>query len=142
MIETKAWKKLRELADEDKCRLCGAFRETVQHLLARCKKLAGTEYVRRHDNALKVLAVHWEILIDNKLLSEGTEWYTEICGKGKVIENNGKKLYWDCEHRMRTSCTARVIMIIIPESTVRSAVPGVSLGRGLLISKSLLVVVR
>lgn len=29
----------------------------VQHLLAGCKKLAGTEYVRRHDNALKVLAV-------------------------------------------------------------------------------------
>ena len=48
MIETKAWKKLRGLADEDKCRLCGAFRETVQHLLAGCKKLAGSEYVRRH----------------------------------------------------------------------------------------------
>ena len=58
MIETKAWKKLRGLADEDKCRLGGAFRETVQHLLAGCKKLAGSEYVRRHDNALKVLAVH------------------------------------------------------------------------------------
>ncbi len=38
-------------------RLCGAFRETVQHLLAGCKKLAGSEYVGRHDNALKVLAV-------------------------------------------------------------------------------------
>ena len=23
------------------------------------------------------------------------------------MENNGKKLYWDWEHRMRTSCTAR-----------------------------------
>ena len=105
MIETKAWKKLRGLADEDKCRLCGAFRETVQHLLAGCKKLVGSEYVRRHDNALKVLAVHWAI--DNKLLPEGTKWYTEIWEKGKVIENNGKKLYWDWEHRMRTSCTAR-----------------------------------
>ncbi len=28
---------------------------TVQHLLAGCKKLAGLEYVRRHENALKVL---------------------------------------------------------------------------------------
>ena len=79
MIETKAWQKLRGLADEDKCRLCGAFRETVQHLLAGCKKLAGSEYVRRHDNALKVLAVHWAI--DNKLLPEGTKWYTEIWEK-------------------------------------------------------------
>ena len=105
MIETKVWKKLRGLADEDKCRLCGAFRETVQHLLAGCKKLAGSEYIRRHDNALKVLALHWAV--DNKLLPEGTKWYTEIWDKGKVIENNGKKLYWDWEHRMRTSCTAR-----------------------------------
>ena len=88
MIETKAWKKLRGLVDEDKCRLCGAFRETVQHLLAGCKKLAGSEYVRRHDNALKVLAVHWAI--DNKLLREGTKWYTEIWEKGKVIEKMGK----------------------------------------------------
>lgn len=29
----------------------------VQHLVAGCKKLAGTEYARKHDNALKVLAV-------------------------------------------------------------------------------------
>ena len=69
------------------------------------QKLAGSEYVRRNDNALKVLAVHWAI--DNKLLPEGTKWYTEIWEKGKVIENNGKKLYWDWEHRMRTTCTAR-----------------------------------
>ena len=92
MIETRAWKKLRGLVDEDKCILCAAFRETVQHLLAGCKKLAGSEYVRRHDNALKVLAVHWAI--GNKLLPEGTKWYTEIWEKGKVIENNRKKLYW------------------------------------------------
>ena len=103
MIETKALKKLRGLADEDKCRLCGAFIEIVQHLLAGCKKLAGSEYVRRHDSALKVLAVHWAI--DDKMLPEGTKWYTEIWEK--VVENNGKKLYWDWEHRMRTSCTAR-----------------------------------
>jgi hypothetical protein len=105
MIETKVWKKMRGLVDQDKCRLCGEFRETVQHLLAGCKKLAGSEYVRRHDNALKVLAVQWAI--DNGLLPKGTKWYTEKWERGKVIANNGKKLYWDWEHRMRTSCTAR-----------------------------------
>ena len=87
--------------DQDKCRLCGESRETVQHLLAGCKKIAGSEYVRRHDNALKVLAVQWAI--DNGLLPEGTKWYTERWERGKVIENNGKKLFWDWEHRMRTS---------------------------------------
>ena len=59
MIETKAWKKMRGLVDQDKCQhlLAG------QHLLTGCKKIAGSEYVRRHDNALKVLAVQW--VIDN-----------------------------------------------------------------------------
>ncbi len=105
MIETKAWKKMRGLVDQDKCRLCGESRETVQHLLAGCKTIAGSEYVRTHDNALKVLAVQWAI--DNGLLPEGTKWYTERWERGKVIENNGKKLLCDWEHSMRTSCTAR-----------------------------------
>jgi hypothetical protein len=50
---------------------------------------------------LKVLAVQWAI--DNGLLPEGTKWYTERWERGKVIENNWKKLFWDWEHRMRTS---------------------------------------
>ena len=41
------------------------------------------------------------------MLPEGTKWYTEIWEKERMIENIGKKLYWDWEHRMRTSCTAR-----------------------------------
>ena len=114
MIETKAWKKMRGLVDDDKCRLCGEFRETVQHLLAGCKMLAGTEYLRRHDNALKVLAVKWAI--DNGLLPEGTKWYKEKWEKGKVIEGNGKKLYWDWEHRMRVSCVARRPDLTIEDS--------------------------
>ena len=67
-IETRAWKKIRGLAADDKCRLCGEYRETVQHLLSGCKKLAGSEYVKRHDNTLKVLAVKWAI--ENGLLPE------------------------------------------------------------------------
>ena len=54
MVETMAWKKMRGLSDNDQCRLCPKQKETVQHLLARCEKLASTEYVRRHNNALKV----------------------------------------------------------------------------------------
>ena len=73
MIETRAWKKIRGLVKDNKCRLCGEYRETVQHLLSGCKKLAGTEYVKRHDNALKVLAVKWAM--ENGLLPEGTKWY-------------------------------------------------------------------
>ena len=105
MIETRAWKKIRGLIAEDMCRLCGEQRETVQHLLSGCKKLAGTEYLRRHDNTLKVLAVKWAS--ENGLLPENFKWYREKWERGKVLENNGKKLYWDWEHRMWNSCTAR-----------------------------------
>jgi hypothetical protein len=56
-------------------------------------------------NALKVLAV--QLAIDNELLPQGTKCYTERWERGKVIENNGKKLFWDWEHSMRTSCKAR-----------------------------------
>ena len=40
------------------------------------------------------------------MLPVGTKWYRERWQKVRVIENNGKKLYWNWEHRMRTSSTA------------------------------------
>ena len=80
MIETKAWKKMKGLTDQDKCRLCGECKETVQHLLAGRKKLAGSEYVKTHDNALKVLVVQWAIT--NGLLPEGTKGAAEGEGLG------------------------------------------------------------
>ena len=57
MVETMAWKKMRGLSDNDQYRLCQKQKETVQHFLAGCKKLASTEYIRQHNNALKVLPV-------------------------------------------------------------------------------------
>ena len=63
------------------------------------------EYVRRHDNALKIFAVQW--CIKNGLLPEGTKWYMEKCEKAKAIERSGKKLLWDWGYRMSTTCTAR-----------------------------------
>ena len=105
MVETRAWKKLRGMGETDVCRLCGEAKETVQHLLSGCKKLAATEYLRRHDNALKILAVEWGKR--EGLVAEKTAWYNERWEKGHVIEKDGKKLLWDWEHRMRTHCTAR-----------------------------------
>jgi hypothetical protein len=61
MVETRAWKKMRGLIENDKSRLREEYKETVQHLLAGCQKISKTEYVRRHDNALKVLPVQWAI---------------------------------------------------------------------------------
>ena len=80
-------------------------RETVQHLLSGCKKLAGSKCVKQHDNTWKVLAV--KLVIENGLLPYETKWYAVNCERGTVIENDGKKLYWDTEHRMRTKCIVR-----------------------------------
>ena len=74
-------------------------------LLSGCKKLAGTEYVKRHNNTLKVLAVKWAT--ENGLLPKDTKWDTKKWERGKVIEKDGKKLFWDWEHPMRTDCIAR-----------------------------------
>ena len=69
------------------------------------KKLAGSEYVKRHNNTLKILAVKWAVY--NGLLPEGTKWYNEKWDKGKVFEQEGRKMYWDWEHRLRIECRAR-----------------------------------
>lgn len=66
------------------------MRETVQHLLAGSKKIAGTEYKKRYDNLLNVLPL--KCAIDNALQPEGTKWYTENQRKGKMTESNGKML--------------------------------------------------
>ena len=90
MIETRAWKKIRALVEDDKCQLCGEHRETVQHILSGCTKLTGSEYVKQHDNALKVLAVKWAI--ENGLLPAETKRYAEKWKSRKIIES-GERSY-------------------------------------------------
>ena len=74
-------------------------------VLSGCDKLVGTEYVKRHNNTLKVLAV--KQAIENGLLSKDTKWYTTNWERRKVVEKDGKKLFWDWEHSIRTGHTAR-----------------------------------
>ena len=58
-----------------------------------CKKLAGTEYVKPHKNTLKVSK--WAT--ENGLLPKDTNWYTTKWERVKLIEKDGKKLFWDWE---------------------------------------------
>ena len=62
---------------------------TTSCLLSGCKKLAGTEYVKRHNNTLKVLAVKWAT--ENGLLPKDTKWYTTNWERGKLIEKMERK---------------------------------------------------
>ena len=80
MVETMEWTKMRGLSDNDQCRLCRKQKETVQHLLASCEKLASTEYVQRHNNALKVFVVQWAI--NKGVLPSDIKWWNENWTKG------------------------------------------------------------
>ena len=85
------WKVLRRIGGGDgKRRLCKKFDETVQHLLARCEILAGTEYLSRHDNAFMVLTVSWAV--ERELLLANTAWFSVRWEKGHVLKGNGFKL--------------------------------------------------
>ena len=88
MVESRAWKKIRGLIEDDKCRLCGEHQETIQHLLSGCKKLAGSKCVKPgvkcHNNTLKVLVVKWAM--EMGIMPEGIKWYAKKWEKGKVLE--------------------------------------------------------
>ena len=59
MVETRGWKVARGLMENGRCRLCGEFNETVEHLVAGCKTIANSEYLARHNRALMVMAIAW-----------------------------------------------------------------------------------
>ena len=44
---------------DPKCRLCGRFDETIDHLVPGCRELAKTEYIHRHNKA--AAHIHWKI---------------------------------------------------------------------------------
>ena len=56
MVETRSWKEDTGLTDNGSSRICTQHSETVEHLLAGCTKLANSEYVTRHNQALMILA--------------------------------------------------------------------------------------
>ena len=106
MVETRKWKAIRSLEVKDEnCRLCGEYSETVEHVLAGCRVIAGTEYLRRHDNALKVLAVAW--CKQQGILNDDVLWYKVNWGKGHVVEGNESKMLWDFEYKLRVTERAR-----------------------------------
>ena len=105
MVETRAWKEVRRLTENNHCRLCIEQRETVQHLLAGCKMLASSEYLARHNRALMVMAVAWAK--EQNLLDQNVKWYQEKWKRGHVLENSQAKLVWDFKFNLRKTTTFR-----------------------------------
>ena len=105
MVETRAWKQARGLVENANCRLCHQYAETVEHLVTGCPKLAGSEYVSRHNRALMVLVVAWAK--KHQLVEDDTIWYEQRWTRGTILENDKAKVIWDFEFHLRKSTTAR-----------------------------------
>ncbi|XP_017758216.1 PREDICTED: autophagy-related protein 16-1-like [Eufriesea mexicana] len=76
---------------DDKCRKCKQFTETIDHITGGCKILAGKEYTERDNTVAKI--IHKAILNTNNTKQDYTPYckYTPTA----IIENEEYKLYWD-----------------------------------------------
>ena len=88
-----------------RCRLCGVFNETVEHLVAGCKTIASSEYIARHNRALMVMAIAWAK--EYGLVGNETKWYEENWARGQDLEVSSAKIVWDSEFNLRKSTTFR-----------------------------------
>jgi hypothetical protein len=71
------------------CRRCGKEPETVQHIAAACEQLAPTEYIKRHDEAAKV--IHQKLAEAAELTEDKCPYYRYK--PANVLENDNFKLY-------------------------------------------------
>lgn len=72
----------------DKCRLCNAQMETIQHLVSGCSVLAPKDYITRHDNVAVI--IYKEILGHNKNSQPYYQYNPQ-----PVVETEKMKVYWN-----------------------------------------------
>ena len=94
IIATRAYRRhvLKENSVLDKCRLCKKTNESIQHITSGCEMLVGSDYLHRHNNVAKIY--HKEVAFVEGMLLCNEEPYYKYKPL-KLLEVNGKKLYWD-----------------------------------------------
>ncbi|CAH2099489.1 unnamed protein product [Euphydryas editha] len=75
---------------DGKCRLCASKDETTQHIISGCDKLAGTCYVKRHNN----LVQYWCLAKKHKI-EVSDLWWKETLIQPQVKENDSTKILWE-----------------------------------------------
>ena len=77
--------------NDNMCRLCLKYSETIHHVVSGCPVLAPTKYTERHDNVGKLLFIklanHFELIHKNE------QWYSY--NPPPVLENENAKLLWN-----------------------------------------------
>jgi hypothetical protein len=92
MVPTKMLAKIRgKNPEETKCRLCGKEEEGVIHWLSSCEYLARAEYLKRHDQALRVL--YAAVLKKYGIVEMNMAWFN--IRVEKVKENEKVMVAWN-----------------------------------------------
>ena len=92
---------------DPRCRLCKDAPETIQHITAGCKMLAGKAYMERHNQVASI--VHRNICTEYGLEVPGSRWKTPP----KVIQNDRAKILWDFQFQ-----TDKLVMANQPDIVV------------------------
>ena len=78
---------------DPKCRLCGHFDKTIDHLVSGCPELAKTKYIHRHNKA--AAHMHWKICKEFGI--EVKEWWYEHEPRA-VTKNDTRKSHYSVGH--------------------------------------------
>ena len=91
-----------------KCRLCGRFDETIDHLVSGCPGLAKSEYIHRHNKA--AAHIHWKICKEFGIELKD-RWYEHE--PTTVTEKNNITILWDMPiHTDRTIAANRPDIVL------------------------------
>ena len=81
MVESRAWKKIRGLIEDDNCRLCGEHRKKFSTFCQDVKYCQDQNMSNATTIHSKFLAVKWAM--EMGIMPDGTKWYSEKWEKEK-----------------------------------------------------------
>jgi len=93
---------------DPKCRLCGRFDETIDHLVSGCPDLAKTDYTHRHNKA--AAHMHWKVCKEFGIEMK-ERWY--VHEPKAVTKNDRVTIRWDMPfHSDRTKVANRPDIVL------------------------------
>ncbi|XP_051914448.1 uncharacterized protein LOC127596235 [Hippocampus zosterae] len=101
---------------DPRCRLCKEAPETIQHITAGCKMLAGKAYMERHNQVAGI--VYRNNCAEYGLETPRSKWETPP----KVVENDRAKILWDFQIQTDKMVMANQPDIVIIDKGQRKAV--------------------
>uniref|UniRef100_A0A669EZW7 Reverse transcriptase domain-containing protein n=1 Tax=Oreochromis niloticus TaxID=8128 RepID=A0A669EZW7_ORENI len=101
---------------DPRCRLCKDAPETIQHITAGCKMLAGKAYMERHNQVAGI--VYRNICAEYNLEVPRSKWETPP----RVMENDRAKILWDFQMQTDKMVVANQPDIVVVDKQKKTAV--------------------